>query len=95
MAWPRDPQDRDLLFFLSEAFRARLAKDLPASKKHASPALQKLAFRAKALLIELAEISLECAQLVIATDDNGVPVLPSWFLIEVGRDLPRLAAARA
>ncbi|WP_066371869.1 AAA family ATPase [Herbidospora mongoliensis] len=95
VAWPRDPQDRDLLFFLSEAFRARLAKDLPASKKHASPALQKLAFRSKALLIELAEISLECAQLVIATDDNGVPVLPSWFLIEVGRDLPRLAAARA
>ncbi|WP_061298663.1 AAA family ATPase [Herbidospora cretacea] len=95
VAWPRDPQDRDLLFFLSEAFRARLAKDLPASRKHASPALQKLAFRSKALLIELAEISLECAQLVIATDDNGVPVLPSWFLIEVGRDLPRLAAARA
>lgn len=95
VAWPRDPQDRDLLFFLSEAFRARLAKDLPASKRHASPALQKLAFRSKALLIELAEISLECAQLVIATDDNGVPVLPSWFLIEVGRDLPRLAAARA
>lgn len=95
VAWPRDPQDRDLLFFLSEAFRARLAKDLPASRKHASPALQKLAFRSKTLLIELAEISLECAQLVIATDDNGVPVLPSWFLIEVGRDLPRLAAARA
>ncbi|MEN3535339.1 MoxR family ATPase [Microbispora sp. ZYX-F-249] len=93
--WPRRPEDRDLLYFLSETFRARLVKELPQSKNHASPAGRQLAFRTKSLLVELAEISLECAQLVIAAGDDGAPVLPSWFLVEVGRDLPRLAAARS
>lgn len=92
--WPTAPADRDLLYFPAEAFRARLVKELPADRGHASANLRQFAHRAKALLIELAEISLECAQLVIATDDNGTPVLPSWFLVEVSRDLPRLVAAR-
>ena len=87
--------DRDLLYFLASTFRARLVKDLPASKQHASPALRQFAHRSKALLVELAELSLECAQLVIADDGDGSPVLPSWFLVEVSRDLPRLVAARA
>ncbi|MCC5574154.1 AAA family ATPase [Microtetraspora sp. AC03309] len=94
-AWPRRPEDRDLLYFLAETFRARLVRGLPDSKDHASPSGRQLAFRAKTLLVELAEISLECAQLVIATGDDGAPVLPSWFLVEVSRDLPRLAAARS
>ena len=93
--WPKAPTDRDLLYFLAETFRARLVKDLPASKQHASPTVRQFAHRAKALLIELAELSLECAQLVIADDGEGSPVLPSWFLVEVSRDLPRLVAARA
>lgn len=93
--WPAAPADRDLLYFLAESFRARLVKDLPAGKQHASPALREFAHRAKALLVELAEISLECAQLVIATDEDGAPALPAWFLVEVSRDLPRLVAARA
>ncbi|MBD3145941.1 AAA family ATPase [Microbispora bryophytorum] len=92
--WPRRPEDRDLLYFLSETFRARLVRELPQSKEHISPAGRQLAFRAKNLLVELAGVSLECAQLVIAAGDDGAPVLPSWFLVEVGRDLPRLAAAR-
>lgn len=93
--WPRRPEDRDLLYYLAEAFRARLVKELPASKEHGSAAAKRLAFRAKALLVELAEISLEIAQSVIADDEDGVPVLPSWFLVEAARDLPRLVAARA
>jgi MoxR-like ATPase len=93
--WPGAPGDRDLLYFLAEAFRARLVKDLPAGKEHASPALRQFAHRAKAMLVDLAEISLECAQMVIATGDDGAPVLPAWFLVEVSRDLPRLVAARA
>ncbi|HEY3868882.1 MAG TPA: MoxR family ATPase [Actinocrinis sp.] len=94
-SWPRRPQDRDLLYYLAEAFRARLIKELPASKEHGSASARRLAFRAKALLVELAEISLEIAQTVIADDEDGVPVLPSWFLVEAARDLPRLVAARA
>jgi hypothetical protein len=93
--WPTAPTDRDLLYFLAETFRARLVKDLPASKQHASPTVRQFAHRSKALLVELAELSLECAQLVIADDGDGAPVLPAWFLVEVGRDLPRLVAARA
>ncbi|TQM31650.1 AAA family ATPase [Nocardia bhagyanarayanae] len=92
--WPRDPGDRDLLYFLSETFRARLIKELPGSRKHVSAALHRFVLRAKAMLVELAEISVECAQLVIASDADGAPVLPSWFLVEVTRDLPRLAARR-
>jgi hypothetical protein len=93
-AWPSRPQDRDLLYFLAEAFRARLVKELPASKDHGSANAKRLAFRAKALLVELAEISLEIAQTVIADDEDGNTVLPSWFLVEAARDLPRLVAAR-
>ncbi|WP_258534585.1 ATP-binding protein [Streptomyces sp. PT12] len=93
--WPAAPADRDLPYFLAEAFRARLVKELPADRDHASPAVRQFAHRGKALLLDLADVSLECAQLVIATDDAGAPVLPSWFLVEVSRDLPRLVSARA
>jgi hypothetical protein len=93
--WPARPEDRDLLYYLAEAFRVRLARELPAEPSRASPKLRQFGHRAKALLIELAAISLECAQLVIATDDTGRPVLPAWFLVEVSRDLPRLVAARS
>ena len=94
VGWPRRPQDRDLLYYLAEAFRARLLKELPASKQHGSLAAKQLAFRAKALLVELAEISLEIAQIVIAEEEDGTKVLPSWFLVEAARDMPRLVAAR-
>lgn len=93
-SWPRAATDRDLLFFFAEAFRARLVRDLPDSREHASRAVRDFAMRAKGLLVELAEISLECAQLVVAADAEGRPVLPAWFLVEVTRDLPRLVAAR-
>jgi MoxR-like ATPase len=93
-AWPARPEDRDLLYYLAETFRARLAHDLPADKDRAPARLRDFAHRSKALLVELAEISLECAQLVIATDEHGAAVLPAWFMVEIGRDLPRLVAAR-
>jgi hypothetical protein len=93
--WPHAPEDRDLLYFLAEAFRARLVKELPADKAHAPTNGKLLAHRGKALLVELAELSLEIAQMVIAADEHGNSVLPAWFLVEVTRDLPRLVAARA
>jgi MoxR-like ATPase len=94
-SWPARPEDRDVLYFMAESFRARLIKELPADNRRASPRLADFAMRAKALLVELAAISLECAQLVIASDENGSTELPSWFLIEVGRDLPNLTALRS
>jgi hypothetical protein len=93
--WPSRPEDRDLLYYLSEAFRVRMLRDLPASKSHGSADGRRLAFRAKTLLVELAEISLEVAQSVIAADEEGGQALPGWFLVETARDLPGLIAARA
>ena len=68
--------------------------DLPADKDRAPAKMRLFAHRAKSLLVELAEISLECAQLVIAMGDQGESPLPTWFMVEVGRDLPRLIARR-
>ncbi|MEU6966693.1 MoxR family ATPase [Kitasatospora aureofaciens] len=92
--WPHRLEDRDLLYYLADAFRGRLVKELPARKEHASGAQRQTAFRAKSLLVQLAEISVEVAQTVIADGADGNPVLPSWFLIEAARDMPRLVEAR-
>lgn len=91
--WPDRPEDRDLLYFLAQSLRARLVKELPARHEAITAAHRELAHRAKALLRDLAALSLEIAQLVVAGDGDGPP-LPGWFLVEVVRDLPRLAAAR-
>ncbi|MDQ8705593.1 MoxR family ATPase [Streptomyces sp. LHD-70] len=92
--WPNRVQDRDLLYYLAESFRGRLLKELPANKEHASPSVRQTAYRAQALLVQLAEISVEVAQTVIADDADGNPVLPAWFLVEAARDMPRLVEAR-
>lgn len=89
--WPHGPEDRDLLYFLAQALRSRLIKMLPADRKLASGELNQLVHRSKSVLTDLAQISLEMAQIVVARgDDEG---LPAWYLVEVIRDLPRLAAS--
>ena len=100
MHWPADPAERDVCYFLAQGLRARLAKELPESRAQLGGGTIQLAHRAKALLTELAEISVEAAQMVVAgaqdgvTEDGSDARLPSWFMVEVVRDLPRLAAAR-
>lgn len=97
LRWPNAPGDRDLLYFLAEAFRVRLLRELPTDKRHASNNARQFAHRAKSLLVELSEISLEIAQLVVAGEpgsDSG-DALPAWFLAEAARDIPRLVAGRA
>lgn len=92
--WPSRIEDRDLLYYLAESFRGRLVKELPASKEHMSANGRQTAYRAKSLLVQLAEISVEVAQSVIASDADGNPLLPAWFLVEAARDMPRLVEAR-
>jgi len=100
MHWPADPAERDVCYFLAQGLRARLAKELPQARAQLTGDAVQLAHRAKALLTELAEISVEAAQMVVAgaqdgvTEDGSDARLPSWFMVEVVRDLPRLAAAR-
>ena len=93
LAWPDRPEDRDVLYFLSQSFRAQLVKELPAEKPNGHGGYRELAHRAKARLTELAAINLEIAQMVVATVDEQ-SALPSWFLVEVVRDLPRLVERR-
>ena len=48
-----------------------------------------LAARAKELLLELSNISLEVAQMAVTPE--GDDTLPAWFLAELVRELPALA----
>lgn len=87
--WPYKPEDRDVLYFLAQSFRIQLIKQLPDTKEMMNEKQKKLAHRAKALIKELAVISLEMAQMV-AAKQNSDEGLPGWFMVDIVRDLPRL-----
>jgi hypothetical protein len=87
--WPAAVEDRDVLYFLAQSFRAQLIKELPADKNKLSGSAQALSVRAKALMKDLAGLSLEIAQMAVAPADGES--LPDWFMVEIVRDLPRLA----
>jgi hypothetical protein len=89
MSWPAAPEDRDVLYFLTQSFRAQLIKELPETQNNGGGSYKEMAHRAKALLKELASISLEMAQMVVAKGEEG-DSLPGWFMVEIVRDLPRL-----
>jgi len=91
--WPDAPEERDILYFLVQSFRAQLIKELPNEAKKLGGEARKLSLSAKDRLIQLSRISLEMAQLVVAEDDDGT-ALPDWFMVEIARDLPRLVAGR-
>lgn len=86
--WPDEPEERDVLYFLAQSFRAQLLKELPHNRGKLTSATQTLTLRAKELLVELAGISLEIAQMAITPEDGET--LPAWFIVEVTRDLPAL-----
>ncbi|MCQ6557418.1 AAA family ATPase [Paenibacillus mendelii] len=88
--FPSDAADRDLLYFLTLSFRAQMIKTLPETKDSLRDDHKGFVHRAKALIKELSEISLEMAQLVVADHGEG-QMLPGWFTVEIVRDLPRLA----
>ena len=88
--WPENPEDRDVLYFLAQAFRARLIHDLPQQKSDMDNKIQFFAHRAKALIKELARINYELAQMIVSEEEGKR--LPEWFMIEIVRDLPRLVS---
>lgn len=92
IGWPSDLTDRDVLYFLAQSFRAHLLKTLPEDRQRLATMEQTLAHRAKGLIKDLAAISLEIAQLVVSEEEGKT--LPSWFMVEVVRDLPRLVERR-
>lgn len=86
--WPDKPEDRDVLYFLAQTFRARLMHDLPQNKGKLDRNTQEFVYRAKSMIKDLSEINFEIAQMVVSADEGEV--LPEWFMMEVVRDLPRL-----
>jgi hypothetical protein len=90
--WPHRPEDRDVLYFLAQSFRARLIKELPRERTTANEQQKQLAHRGKGLLKDLATISFEMAQMIVSSQESGT--LPDWFVVEIVRDLPRLAEKR-
>ena len=92
--FPQLPEERDVLYFLAQSFRARLIHELPKKKQQMNKEAQYLAHRGKALLKELSHINVEIAQLVVTeNEENQEDKLPDWFLLEIVRDLPRLVQA--
>lgn len=89
--WPSRPDERDVLYFLAQSFRAKLIHELPDHKQKMNREVQYLAHRGKALIKELSSINYEIAQMVVAEEEGES--LPDWFMVEIVRDLPRLVRA--
>ncbi len=88
--WPARLEDRDVLYFLAQSFRAYLVRELPDEKVQVTNRYKNLAYRATTLLQQLASISLEMAQMVVAQEEHDAETLPDWFLVDIVRDMPRL-----
>ena len=86
--WPSKPEERDILYFLAQSLKAKLAAELPKSRQDIGDSQLAYVYRAKAMVKELSHINLEVAQMVVASDSDSS--LPEWFLVEIVRDLPRL-----
>ncbi len=82
-----------MLYFLAQSLRARLVKELPEEKGKLNGEVRALVLQAKDRITELAEISLEIARMAVTPEDGRE--LPDWFIVELFRDLPRLADKRS
>ena len=91
---PRSAEDRDMLYFLVQSVRAQLAKELPADRQSVKGNHRQLANQAKRVLVELCEFNAEMAMLIVTEEEgeNSRP-LPTWLLLEIIKDVPRLAGA--
>ena len=90
--WPDKPEERDVLYFLAQSLRARLVKELPPERSRLSADSRALVLQAKDRITELADLSLEIARMAVTPEDGRE--LPDWFVVELFRDLPRLADKR-
>lgn len=86
--WPGKPEERDILYFLAQSFRAKLMQELPKSKQDISGNMLSFVYRVKAMIKELSVINFEIAHMVVSAE--GGDALPDWFMVEIIRDLPRL-----
>jgi MoxR-like ATPase len=93
---PLAAEERDVLYFVVQSLRAQLAKELPPDRENVKPGHRAMVERTKKLLMELCDVSVEMATLMVADEmGDGARKLPAWYLVEVVRDLPRLAQSVA
>lgn len=90
--WPGRLEERDVLYFLAQSLRARLVKELPPERAKLSSDSRTLVLQAKDRITELADLSLEIARMAVTPEEGRE--LPDWFVVELFRDLPRLADKR-
>lgn len=90
--WPDKPEERDVLYFLAQSLRVHLVKELPPERGKLTGDSRELVLRAKDRITELADLSLEIARMAVTPEDGKE--LPDWFVVELFRDLPRLADRR-
>lgn len=86
--FPDKPEERDVLYFLAQSFRAKLLQELPQDKQKMGKDTKFFVHRAKAMIKELASVNTELAQMVVSEEEGTT--LPDWFMMEIVRDLPRL-----
>ena len=91
--WPSKPEERDVLYFLAQSFRAKLLTEMPKSKQDVSGDMLSFIYRAKSMIKELSVINFEIAQMVVAADDDKS--LPEWLMMDIVKDLPRLVNSKA
>ena len=70
MKFPSEPENRDVLYFLAQSFRAQIIKELPSKKEAINSTQRQFAHQAKALIKDLASISHEMAQLVVSSSEK-------------------------
>ena len=91
--WPSRPEERDILYFLAQSFRAKLAAVLPKNKQDITNDMIAFIYRAKGMIKELSVINFELAQMTVVSDEKE-SALPDWFMVEIVKDLPRLVAGK-
>jgi MoxR-like ATPase len=89
---PLAPEDRDVLYFIVQSIRAQLAKELPPEREHVKPRHRLMVQQTKRILLDLCEKNVEMATVMVANESGEeARNLPAWFLVQIVRDLPRLA----
>jgi len=86
--WPSEPAELDVLHWLVDAFRERVIHDLPADGSRLNTEQKEFAHNSKRLLRQLVDTNFELAQIFVSNKHERL--LPTWFLTEIFRDMPRL-----
>lgn len=87
--WPTEPENRDILIFLVYSVRDYLIKELPKNYENITNDKKKLVIDVKEALKKLSYIDNEYAQNILSPSEDG-EMLPTWFLTEITKELPRL-----